>query len=260
MQVMENIERIVPVSALQDNYIWAICGNAQCVVVDPGEAAPVQAFLKEQGLKLAAILLTHRHADHQGGVPALLDQVPVPVFGPSARSMSTVTRPLQDGESFLLEGFSAPFSILTVPGHTEEHIAYLHAGSLFCGDTLFAAGCGRLLGGTAAQLHASLERLAALPSETGVHCAHEYTLANLKFAQAVEPGNTALQARRQRCETLRAQGLPTLPSRLEEELATNPFLRCAQAEVRHAAEAHAGRKLSNALEVFTELRKWKDGF
>ena len=260
MQVMENIERIVPVSALRDNYIWAICANAQCIVVDPGEAAPVQAFLQEQGLSLAAILLTHRHMDHQGGVPALLEQMQVPVFGPAVGSMPAVTHPVRDGESFAVEGFATPFSVFAVPGHTEEHIAYLHTGSLFCGDTLFAAGCGRLLGGTASQLHSSLERLAALPPETLIHCAHEYTLANLAFAKAVEPGNSTLQARSLRCEAQRAQGLPTLPSRLAEELATNPFLRGKQAEVKHAAEVRSGKVLANSLAVFTELRKWKDDF
>ncbi|MEN3111511.1 hydroxyacylglutathione hydrolase [Uliginosibacterium paludis] len=257
---MKNTERIVPVSALRDNYIWALCEGRYCVVVDPGEAAPVRNFLAAEGLQLSAILLTHRHADHQGGVAALLADGQVPVHGPRSPDMPLVTHRHEDGASFSLEGFPARFEVLAVPGHTEEHLAYLHAGHLFCGDTLFAAGCGRLLGGTATQLHASLGRLASLPAETLIHCAHEYTLSNLAFARAVEPDNTALVSREAHCRALREQSRPTLPSRLADELATNPFLRCTEPSVRAALTQRLGRAPVDTLEAFSELRRWKDVF
>lgn len=257
---MKSIERIVPLSAFRDNYIWALCTKDACLVVDPGEAGPVLAFLAAEKLQLAAILLTHRHADHQGGVAELLAHRPVPVYGPQSPAMPLVSHPLRDGERFNPSGMKDEFSVLAVPGHTEEHIAYLLDDALFCGDTLFAAGCGRLLGGTAAQLHASLGRLAALPTSTRVHCAHEYTLSNLRFARAVEPANPATLAREQQCQALRSAGTPTVPSLLADELETNPFLRAGRPEVARACEAQAGRPLKTPLEVFTELRRWKDGF
>lgn len=259
MAVMNKVERIVPVSALRDNYIWAICAANRCVAVDPGEATPLRRFLADEGLCLAAILLTHRHADHQGAAAELASDG-IPVYGPPSEAMPCVTHPLHDSERFSLEGFDAPFEVLAVPGHTEEHIAFLHAGHLFCGDTLFAAGCGRLLGGNAAQLLASLKRLAGLPPDTAMCCAHEYTLANLRFALAAEPDNSALHARITRCEALRAANQPTLPSRLAEELATNPFLRSEEATVRQALEGHWGASFASPLERFAALRRWKDQF
>ncbi|MDP5239884.1 hydroxyacylglutathione hydrolase [Uliginosibacterium sp. 31-16] len=252
--------RIVPLSALRDNYIWALIEGARCVVVDPGEAAPVLAFLAAEKLSLEAILLTHRHADHQGGVAELLAHRAVPVYGPASPAMPQVSQVLVDGQELALDGFSQPWRVLAVPGHTEEHIACLWNGALFCGDTLFAAGCGRLLGGTAPQLFASLQRLAALPAETRVYCAHEYTLSNLAFAAAVEPDNLQIKARRASCETLREEGRSTLPSSLAEERASNPFLRCTEPAVIAAAEKHAGHALRGPLEVFTALRQWKDSF
>jgi hydroxyacylglutathione hydrolase len=252
--------RIVPLSALRDNYIWAVIEGQHCVVIDPGEAAPVLHFLKEHGLSLSAILLTHRHADHQDGVAGLLAHASVPVWGPSSTAMPRVTHPVSDHGEYRIDGFSASIQVLSVPGHTEEHIAYRWGNALFCGDTLFAAGCGRLLGGTAEQLYASLQKLASLPANTLVCCAHEYTLSNLAFAEAVEPNNLQTKARRTSCNALRQEGRPTLPSSLSEELATNPFLRCSEADVRQAAEIQAGHALHEPLAVFTVLRKWKDGF
>ncbi|MBS1210240.1 MAG: gloB [Proteobacteria bacterium] len=251
---------IVAVSALRDNYIWVLCEGRHCVVVDPGEAAPVLGLLRTRDLELRAILLTHRHADHQGGTTELLAHTPVPVYGPVSPAMPGVTQGVGEGSEIVVPGLTMPFQVLAVPGHTEEHIAYLRGDALFCGDTLFAAGCGRLLGGTAAQLSASLQRLAALPARTRIYCAHEYTLANLAFAAAVEPANSQLQARRQHCEALRAAGQATIPSLLAEELATNPFLRCTDKRVVAAAEKQAGHALHGPVEVFTALRKWKDQF
>lgn len=254
------VPRIVPLSALRDNYIWAICPENHCVVVDPGEAAPVLSFLQQEKLQLSAILLTHRHADHQDGVAGLLRHACVPVYGPNSAAMPVVTHPLQGGQSLQLSGLAEPLQVLAVPGHTEEHLAYYGFSALFCGDTLFAGGCGRLLGGSAAQLFASLDTLAALPEQTLICCAHEYTLSNLRFAANIEPANPQIAERQTRCAMLREQGLPTLPSTLADEHASNPFLRCRNPLVHAAAETHAGHALHGPLEVFTALRKWKDSF
>lgn len=252
--------KIVPLSAFKDNYIWTLCTADLAVVVDPGDSAPVEAFLAESGRRLGAILLTHHHADHIGGVPALLDRHAVPVMGPADPRIPMVTHEVKDGDCFKLEGFADAFQVLAVPGHTESHIAFLHGNALFCGDTLFSAGCGRLLGGTAEQLHASLNRIAALPDDTLVCCTHEYTLSNLRFARAVEPANPAITARLAACEALRATSRPTLPVRLGDERGYNPFLRCSVATVKDAAQAETGMPLESPLAVFAALRRWKDGF
>ncbi|KAF7599646.1 MAG: hydroxyacylglutathione hydrolase [Candidatus Dactylopiibacterium carminicum] len=255
---MKSELRIVPFSALRDNYIWSLSDGRDCVLVDPGEATPAQTWLQSQGLKLSAILLTHHHADHTGGVTVLRQRWPVPVFGPTG--LPEVDHPLKGGETFDLPGLDQSIEVLAVPGHTPEHLAYLGAGALFCGDTLFGAGCGRLLGGTASQLHASLNLLARLPGDTQVCCAHEYTLSNLQFAAAVEPNNPLIAQRQAHCVALRETGQPTLPGNIAEELATNPFLRCDQASVRSAAKHVAGHALATPLDVFTALRAWKDRF
>lgn len=254
------IARIEGIRAFRDNYIWALIAGSHVAVVDPGEAPPVLDFLRREKLELAAVLLTHHHADHVGGVPELLDCFKVPVYGPRTENIPTVAHPLGEGDEIGLPKIGAQFRVLDIPGHTRGHIAYYGANSVFCGDTLFACGCGRLFEGTPAQMSASLAKLAALPDATRVYCGHEYTLANIAFASAVEPGNAALKTLKTEAEAKRAQYLPTLPSTIGAEKATNPFLRASVPEVAAAAEAHAGHALNNPIEVFAALREWKNRF
>lgn len=246
--------------AFEDNYIWLLREGRRVVVVDPGDEAPVLRYLAEEDADLAAILLTHHHGDHTGGVAGLLARHPVPVFGPAGESIAGVSVPLREGDKIALPDFAAGLKVIDVPGHTRGHIAYYGEGALFCGDTLFACGCGRLFEGTAAQMWSSLGKLAALPPETGVYCAHEYTESNIRFALAVESGNAALLTRAGRVAELRRNLQQTVPFALAEELATNPFLRSAQPEVARAAERHCGTALPGATEVFAALREWRNGF
>jgi hydroxyacylglutathione hydrolase len=252
-----------PVRAFSDNYIWLIESPrvpGRVVAVDPGDAAPVRAELRRSGASLAAILLTHHHPDHIGGVEGLLEQGPVPVIGPEDARIALRNRTARDGERCDLPDLGLAFEILAVPGHTLSHIAFWGHGALFCGDTLFSAGCGRMFEGTPTQMNASLNRLRALPPETRMFCGHEYTAANLRFALTVDPGNRTAQDYRDAVERTRAAGAPTLPSPLSLEMSINPFLRCDIAAIRASAEAHAGRPLPAAAEVFAELRSWKDTF
>jgi len=252
---------VSPIPAFDDNYIWLLRdpGGSRAAVVDPGDEEPVLAVLEAEELELGAVLVTHHHYDHVGGVEALRAAYPTArVFGPRDRRIRGLTDPVHEGDEIGIPGLSERFRVLEVPGHTSTHIAYLGAGALFCGDTLFAAGCGRVFDGTFEQLAASLERIAALPPETLCYCAHEYTLANLGFAKWVEPGSSAIAQRAHTALALRESGLPTVPSRLGEELATNPFLRTAVPGVKAAAEAASGRSLTSGAEVFTALRRWKD--
>jgi len=258
---------LTPVPAFDDNYLWLLDNGREALVVDPGDAAPVLAALDARGLTLAGILLTHHHADHVGGVDALRPRLQGPIYGPVHESLPEPVRRLQGGDTVALLGLR--FSVMDVPGHTAGHIAYFAADAgldgplLFCGDTLFSAGCGRLFEGTPAQMHASLQSLAALPPETRVCCAHEYTLSNLRFAREVDPGNAALAGYTARCEALRAAGRPTLPARLGTEVRINPFLRCAEPALLEAARRHAPLKLPavpSTVDVFATLREWKNGF
>jgi hydroxyacylglutathione hydrolase len=252
---------ISPIPAFDDNYIWLLRrpGVRACAVVDPGDEDPVLERLRADGLDLVAILVTHRHGDHVGGVAALKQRFPAAVvYGPANEPVPHRDVALRDGDEVDLPALGVRFAVLGVPGHTEDHVAYLGEGALFCGDTLFAAGCGRVFGGTFEQLHASLQRLAALPTETAVYCAHEYTEANLGFALWVEPKSPAVAERLAQARALRGRDLPTLPSSIALERATNPFLRVAEPGVIAAAERWAGRTLADGAAVFRTLRTWKD--
>ncbi len=246
--------------AFEDNYIWLLRNGHRIVVIDPGDDAPVLNYLANEDASLTAILLTHHHGDHTGGVAGLVARHPVPVYGPAGESIAGISMPLREGDTVALQDFQDHLRVIEVPGHTRGHIAYYGQGALFCGDTLFGCGCGRLFEGTADQMWASLRKLAALPPDTRVYCAHEYTQSNIRFALSVEPGNTALLARSVRVTQLRADLQPTVPFTLAEELATNPFLRSAQPEVAAAAERHSGASLSSAAEVFAALREWKNNY
>lgn len=253
---------IEPISAFSDNYIWCLYrDDGDAYVVDPGDAAPVEAFLQARNLTLRGVLITHHHFDHVGGLPELSAARSIDVIGPQT-SAPEINKPVVAGETPTVLGVT--FEVIAVPGHTLDHIAFYAADHepplLFCGDTLFAGGCGRLFEGSPAQMHASLERLKALPAETAVYCAHEYTLANLTFARAVEPDNSALHRRFEEAAALRDKGKATVPSSIELERATNPFLRWDSDSVRDSAGEYASISLREDRDVFAAVRRWKDNF
>ena len=261
---------LIALPAFTDNYIWMLHNGVDAIVIDPGDSAPVLAALDRLQLKLAAILLTHHHDDHIGGVPTLLPRLQGSVYGPALEVIPDPCIRVRGGDKVTVLGLD--FDVIDVPGHTSGHIAYFHrpqpgaAGGaetdspvLFCGDTLFVGGCGRLFEGTPAQMHHSLQALAALPGDTRVCCAHEYTLSNLKFARAVEPDNMDLIRYVRQCEQLRAAAQPTVPGRIADELAINPFLRCSVPAVINTARSH-GAHSDQPLDVFTALRQWKNNF
>ena len=253
-----------PVPAFSDNYLWVLHDDTHAVTIDPGDARPVIDYLAAQSLTLVAILCTHHHADHVGGVESLLDFLQlrgnIPVYGPANERIPARTHALREGDRVAIPELSAHFSVLDVPGHTAGHIAYHGHDLLFCGDTLFACGCGRLFEGTAAQMTASLTKLKSLPPQTKVFCAHEYTMANIKFAEAVEPENADLKLRKAFCAAKRHRALPTLPSTIGLECATNPFLRWDVPQVVASAVQHAGRPMTSATDVFATIREWKNNF
>lgn len=283
---------VTTVPAFDDNYLWLVHSPVdprQVLVVDPGDAAAVETALQAQGLVLAGILVTHHHGDHVGGLPALAAKaaqqfggggLPVfgggglPVFGPGDEEIEGITHPVQGGSHVELPALGLSFTVLAVPGHTRGHVAYVGHGAVFCGDTLFSGGCGRLFEGTPTQMYRSLGALAALPPETQVYCAHEYTAANLRFALAVEPGNQALAAYASEVAMLRAAGQATVPTNVARELAINPFLRTTVPVVRAAAAAFAAEAglepagaiakadAASAADIATlaALREWKNGF
>lgn len=256
--------RVQPIPAFDDNYIWMLReedGN-QAWVVDPGDAQPVRETLKEQGLTLEGILITHHHWDHTGGIGKLLRDAEVPVLGPDNPQIKEITQPLREGDRITV--LNTQFEVLETPGHTLDHIVFFAAAHepplLFCGDTLFAGGCGRLFEGTPGQMHASLGKLRVLPGETKIYCTHEYTLANLAFAQAVEPDNTDIAQRIQSAEALRESGTPTVPTNLSLEWKTNPFLRVDEPAVQAMASAQADAPPSTPEATFAAIRAWKDRF
>jgi len=251
--------RLQPLPAFDDNYIWTLADeDGRAIVVDPGEAGPVLDAVAA-GLHPVAVLLTHHHNDHIGGVGALLERFPgLPVFAPEEPRIPQATVRVGDGDVVDVAGWR--FDVLEVPGHTASHIAFHGHGLLFCGDTLFSLGCGRMFEGTPAQMLASLERLAALPADTQVCCGHEYTRSNAAFARAVDPDNAALRRRDQEIDDMRRALRPTLPVPLASERDCNPFLRVDADAVRASAARHAGRPLADRVEVFAALRQWKDGF
>ena len=253
---------LIALPAFEDNYLWLLHDGQQALVVDPGDAAPVHAALRRLGLRLASILVTHHHGDHTGGVTALREASGATVYGPARERIPEPFTPLAGGDRLRVLGLD--FEVLDVPGHTAGHIAFFArdvdgAPLLFCGDTLFSGGCGRIFEGTPAQLLASLDALAALPPTTRVCAAHEYTLGNLRFARTVEPDNTALADHERQCLQRRADGRPTLPSTIGLERAINPFLRSREAAVTRAVRAHSP-SANDAVAVFAALRQWKNEF
>jgi hydroxyacylglutathione hydrolase len=265
--------QIVPIQAFEDNYIWAIHDGRVAAIVDPGDAVPVLRFLEENALLLGAIVITHHHRDHVGGIGELLemaprvrrDDGPLPVVGPEREDIPHRTRAVNEGEEVLLDAPAVTFTVMDVPGHTRGHVAYvadIGGPVVFCGDTLFASGCGRLFEGTAAQMLASLDKLAALPAATRVYCAHEYTQSNVRFARAADPENEVGAQWATGVATLRSQGKSTVPTTMGHEREVNPFLRSREPEVREQVAQQTGQ---DALgwsdeEAFAALRSWKDGF
>jgi hydroxyacylglutathione hydrolase len=251
---------ITPISILKDNYVWAIINkkDSTVVVVDPGEAKPVISFLQQNNFKLVGILITHHHWDHTNGVAELKQHYKVPVYGPVHEKIDEVTHPMREGDEIDL--LDCQFKILEIPGHTLGHIAYHLSDHLFCGDTLFAAGCGRIFEGTPEQMYASLNKIAALPDNTKIYCAHEYTLNNLRFAEQVEPHNFLIKKRIVSVTALRQKNIPSIPSLLLEEKETNPFLRSDQPDIARAIEKYCGRECLEPNKIFEFLRHWKDHF
>lgn len=251
---------ITALPAFSDNYIWLLStGGEQCLVVDPGEAEPVLGALREHCLELHAILITHHHADHIGGVARLVAETGAAVFGPADPRISGQTRSLGEAETLDLPALGLSFDVLEIPGHTSSHIAFYGHGCLFCGDTLFSVGCGRLFEGTPEQMQHSLDKLAALPDETHVFCAHEYTLGNCDFARRVEPDNPDLLRRASEVESCRSTGRITLPSTIGEEKAVNPFMRTRVPTVIEAAGKHDANVQPGAS-TLAVIRAWKDRF
>jgi len=254
-----NIEAI---PTLQDNYVWAVHDGRSAILVDPGEAGPILSWLKDRSMTVQAILVTHHHHDHVGGIADLLDLHAIPVYGPARGAVQSA--PVSEGETLIFSDIGMIFNVIETPGHTLDHVCYVardvqnQQSHLFCGDTLFSCGCGRLFEGTPAEMYASLTRLAQLPDDTQVYCAHEYTLANIAFALEVEPDNAELLARHAEALALRKRGEATLPVSIGRERNTNPFLRCDLPALVVAASQHVKTPLKPGVETFAAIRAWKD--
>lgn len=253
----------IPIPVFNDNYIWVIKNNKlnEAIIVDPGEAQHILEYLKKNNLKLRAIFITHKHNDHTGGIKEIIEHHDdICVYGNVISNVPEITHPVSEKTIIKISGWLAEWLVLETPGHTFDHIAFYSEPNLFCGDTLFSAGCGRVFEGTYQQMLNSLKKIAALPNETLVYCAHEYTVANLKFASAVEPENIAIKNKTANATELRLDNKPTLPSKLKNEKEINPFLRCHIESIIKKISTVAGKKLTSELEVFEEMRKWKNRF
>lgn len=252
---------VFPIPAFTDNYIWCLHNDSHAVVVDPGDAQPVMEHLKANSLKLSAILITHHHHDHTGGIARLVSANPsVPVIGPRGNHIRGITKSVSQGDTVHLPVLSLTFSVIETPGHTLDHIAFYGHGSLFCGDTLFSAGCGRLFEGSPEQMLHSLNKFKRLPDDTVVYCTHEYTQANVKFAKAVDPENAELQAYSDWADAQRDNDNPTLPTDIKTQKAINPFLRSHLPEIQDTLASHWGKPPVNDVDAFAGVRRWKDEF
>jgi hydroxyacylglutathione hydrolase len=254
--------KIEAIPTFQDNYVWAIHNGRSAILVDPGQAPPILAWLNATGMTAQAILVTHHHHDHVGGIAELLDRAPVPVYGPTRGAVKSTA--VSEGQILKFEAVSLNFQVIDTPGHTLDHVCYLASDEqdavahLFCGDTLFSCGCGRLFEGTPGEMYASLSRLADLPGSTLVYCAHEYTLENIAFAFEADPDNPDLHARHAEALQLRKQGKATLPIPLSAELKCNPFLRCDLPALSVAASQHYKKPLNPGVATFAAIRNWRD--
>ena len=254
------INKIIPIKAFHDNYIWCIQNGKFAVVVDPGDAEPVLQYLSNNRLELVGIMITHHHADHVGGLGRLLEKSQVKVFGPTNQKIPEITDRVNEGDKVIFPEIEEAFTTLEIPGHTIDHIGFYNENTLFCGDTLFSCGCGRIFEGTPKQMYASIAKLANLSDQTLVFCTHEYTQANIKFALAVEPDNEDLLRRQIEVEDLRESNLPSLPTVMAEEKKMNPFLRAHKATLADAVNSHFEANITEPEKVFKALREWKDSF